>query len=228
MTAQPSTPHFNDIEIRKQAIMVGLSPFMSLDDCMQAARFWEQNYSRSPRFALQKYIRELIDPQHALWPFRHEIFMNVTKITALPRAEVQERFANLFKENLDSGTQAQPQGNEIETRIVFEQLYLALMRLLETEDYPVSVRLRKFVREKMLQEETFNMNTQRLNSWLLGINPQLDVIVPFEKMREVIHAAYRGSCEYLGPVLTDHLLAEAVKEVEKKTRGEGVSPRVFL
>lgn len=228
MTVQPSESYFEDLEIRKQAIMIGLSPFMSLDDCNEAAKFWEQHYSRSPRFALQKYIRDLINPEHQLWPFRHEIFMNVTKITALPRDEIQERFNNLFKENLDSGTQPQIKGNEKETRIVFEQLYLALMRLLEAEDYPVSVRLRKFLREKMLQGETFNMNTQRLNSWLLGINPQLDVVVPIEKMREVIHNAYRGSCEYLGPAVTDHLLAEAVKEVEKNTRGEGVSPRVFL
>lgn len=228
MTVQASTPYFDDVEIRKQAIMVGLSPFMSLEECMEAARYWEQHYSRSPRFALQKYIRDLIDPEHQLWPFRHEIFMNVTKITALPKTEIHERFAKLFKENLDSGTRPVPQGKENEAKLVFEQLYMALMRLLEAEDYPVAVRLRKFLREKMLQGGSFNMDTQRLNSWLLGINPQLDAVLPLEKMREIIHTAYRGSCEYLGPVVTDHLLAEAVKEVEKKTHGEGVSPRVFL
>ena len=103
-----------------------------------------------------------------------------------------------------------------------------MMRLLEDEDYLVAVRLRKFLREKMLQGESFTMDTQRLNSWLLGIVPCLEVGLTRDKMREIIHQAYLGCCEYLGPVKTDHLLSEAVNEVEKKTRGEGVSPRVFL
>lgn len=228
MTAQISATHYDDIEVRRRAIMVGLSPFMSITQCQQAAHLWEQGYSHAPRFALQKFVKQLVGPDDPLWPFRHDMFINVTKITALSRAEIEARFARLFQEELDFGAMQPTVPDDIEAQPVFEQLFVSLLRLIESEDYPVAVRLRKFLREKMLRGESFSMDTQRLNSWLLGIHPSLEVSLSLERMREIIHHAYLGSCEYLGPVRADHLLAEAIQLVEKKTRGEGVSPRVFL
>lgn len=49
----------DNLELRKQAIMIGLNPFMSADECLAAVRHWEQHFSRAPRFALQAYVKQL-------------------------------------------------------------------------------------------------------------------------------------------------------------------------
>ncbi|TDY03860.1 hypothetical protein [Thiohalophilus thiocyanatoxydans] len=217
----------DDLELRKQAIMIGLSHFMSADECLTAVRHWEQHFSRAPRFALQAYVKELIQPDSPLWPYRKEMFLNITRTMTLPRQEIEARFATLFAAEIVPGdnTQAVQQS---EAQPVFEQLYRVLMQKLETESYPSALALRKFLREKILQQEPFSMETQRLNNWLLGIKPELDGVLTLQQMRHIVHELWRGSCEYLGPVKTDRMFAEAIGKVEKKTRGEGVSPRVFL
>ncbi|MDZ7661504.1 hypothetical protein [Thiohalophilus sp.] len=47
-------------------------------------------------------------------------------------------------------------------------------------------------------------------------------------LRRIVHQAWLGCCEYLGPVTADRILGQAVAEVEQKTRGEAISPRVLL
>jgi len=217
----------DNLELRKQAVMIGLSPFMSVDECLVAVRYWEQHFSRAPRFALQAYVKQLIQPHSPLWPYRKEIFLNITRTMTLSREEIEARFATLFTAEIDLGdnTQAVQQS---EAQPVFELLYRLLLQQLEAENYPSAVALRKFLREKVLQLEPFSIETQRLNNWLLGIKSELDVVLTLQQMRRIVHQLWLGSCEYLGPVRTDRAFAEAIGEVEKKTRGEGLSPRVFL
>jgi len=227
MTQNATLSAQDNLELRKQAIMIGLSPFMSADDCREAVRYWEQGFSRAPRFALQEYVKQLIKPQSPLWPYHKEVFLNITRVMTLPRREIEARFATLFQENIDLDDKTEI-AQQSDAQPVFEQLYRMLMRQLEAEDYPVAVALRKFLREKVLQQEPFSLETRRLNSWLLGIKPELDVGLTMPQMRWIVHQAWLGSCEYLGPVRTDRIFAEVIAEMEKKTRSEELSPRVFL
>lgn len=217
----------DNLELRKQAIMIGLNPFMSADECLAAVRHWEQHFSRAPRFALQAYVKQLIQPHSPLWPYRKEMFLNITRVMTLPAEEIEARFATLFAADVDPGDNTAA-NRQSEAQPVFEQLYRILMQQLEVENYPSAMALRKFLREKVLQQEPFGIETRQLNNWLLGIKPELDVVLSMQQMRHIVHQAWLGSCEYLGPVRTDRIFAEAIVEVEKKTRGEGCSPRVFL
>ncbi|MFO8025750.1 hypothetical protein [Thiohalophilus sp.] len=227
MTTTASESQENSLAIRKQAIMVGLSPFMALEECRQAANYWELYYSRAPRFAIQQFIKQLVTPDNSLWPYRKEMMLNVTKVMALLPREIELQYATLFQGELDfpgagHGADQDP------AQPVFEQLYQSLLSRLEAEDYATALRLRKFLRERMLQNGSFSMETRRLNSWLLGIESTLEVNLPRNQMREVVHQAWLGCCEYLGPVTADRILGQAVAEVEQKTRGEEISPRVLL
>ncbi|MDR9435357.1 MAG: hypothetical protein RI563_00665 [Thiohalophilus sp.] len=217
----------NSMVIRKQAIMVGLSPFMALEECRQAADYWEQHFSRAPRFAIQQFIKQLVTPDNPLWPYRKEMVLNVTKVMALLPREIEVQYAKLFQGEPDFPGAGQGSDQD-PAQPVFEQLYQSLLSRLEEEDYPTALRLRKFLRERMLQNGSFSMETRRLNSWLLGIEPILTVNLPREQMRRIVHQAWLGCCEYLGPVTADRLLGQAVAEAEQKTRGEELSPRVLL
>lgn len=227
MTLNRTVKENDSLELRKQALMVGMSPFLSPEQCVKAVSIWQQHYSHAPRFALQEFIRHLIPENSPLWPYRNELFLNVTRVMALPAREITERFASAFEQDIDLSAPVTRDGSEAAQK-VFEQMFQGLLRRVETDDYPVAVQLRKFLREKMLQGETFNMQTQRLNSWILGLKQELDVSLTLERMRRIVHLAYLGSCEYLGPVRADQLLSETVEEVEKKTRGKEFSPRDLL
>ncbi|MDZ7803381.1 hypothetical protein [Thiohalophilus sp.] len=227
MAATVSEPQENSLVIRKQAIMVGLSPFMALEACREAADNWEQHFSRAPRFAIQQFIKQLITPDNPLWPYRKEMVLNVTKVMALLPREIEGQYATLFQGDLDDPG-VREGADQDPAQPVFEQLYQSLLSRLETEDYPTALRLRKFLRERMLQGGTFSTETRRLNSWLLGIEATLAVNLRREQMRRIVHQAWLGCCEYLGPVTADRILGQAVAEVEQKTRGEAISPRVLL
>ena len=227
MTATAPEPQENSLTIRKQAIMVGLSPFMALDACREAAGYWQEHFSRAPRFAIQQFIKQLVTPDNPLWPYRKEMVLNVTKVMALLPREIELQYAALFQGELDFPGVRDDSAHDA-AQPVFEQLYQSLLARLEAEDYPTALRLRKFLREKMLQNGSFSMETRRLNSWLMGIETTLAVNLPREQMRGIVHHAWLGCCEYLGPVMADRILGEAVAEVEQITRGEAISPRVLL
>jgi len=227
MTQNARLSEPDNLQLRKQAIMIGLSPFMSANECLAAVHHWEQHFCHAPRFALQAYVKQLIQADSPLWPYRKEMFLNITRTMTLSREEIEARFVTLFEAEIDLGENADAL-QQSELQPLFEQLYRFVMQQVEAESYPIAVGLRKFLREKVLQQEPFGIETQRLNNWLLGIKSELDVVLAMQQMRRIVHQIWLGSCEYLGPVKTDRIFTEAIAEVEKKTRGEGSSPRVFL
>jgi len=223
-----STQQFDEVELRKQAIMIGLSSYLTEKECINAIHVWEQQYSRAPKFALQQFIKEVVKPNDQLWDFRNDIFINVIKAMSLREEEVEQQFQQIFHGRKLEASSAVKKKKDQKQQMVFENLYKTFMQLMEVTDFQVAGQLRKFLREKMLYGRSFAMEIQRLNSWLLGINNKLEIELAMDEMKQIIHSTYLGSCEYLGPVKTDALMSEAVKIVEKQTGEDDISPRELL
>jgi hypothetical protein len=223
-----SMQYTDEIELRKQAIMIGLSSHLTEKECINAIHVWEQQYSRAPKFALQQFIKEVVKPNSQLWDFRNDIFINVIKAMSLRAEEVEQQFQQFFHgRKLEASSAVKKQKNQ-KQQLVFENLYRTFMQLMEVTDYQVAVQLRKFLREKMLYGRSFAMEIQRLNSWLLGITDKLEIELSMDEMKQIIHSAYLGSCEFVGPVKADALMSEAVKIVEKQSGDDEISPRELL
>lgn len=223
-----STQQFDEVELRKQAIMIGLSSYLTEKECINAIHVWEQQYSRAPKFALQQFIKEVVKSNDQLWDFRNDIFINVIKAMSLREEEVDQQFQQIFHGRKLEASSAVKKKKDQKQQMVFENLYKTFMQLMEVTDFQVAGQLRKFLREKMLYGRSFAMEIQRLNSWLLGINNKLEIELAMDEMKQIIHSTYLGSCEYLGPVKTDALMSEAVKIVEKQTGEDDISPRELL
>lgn len=194
-----------DLENRRRAIYTGLKPYLSRPLLEQALEHWEQHYARSPRFALQRFVREVCELAD-LRERRSDLHLNLVQAMNMP--------AESLLDDAPARTQASQPGGA--TRAHASAFGALLQRLLEQLDDSTDHQLRLDLLASLRREQFPEVLLHQLQRWLLD-REQLDIgDAPLEGLRAIVNRAYVLLAQYQGPVVADQVLHQATADLRNE------------
>ncbi len=204
----------DEMSRRRKAIYNGLNACLDQDDAIKATEIWMQEFSSKPLYALQPFLSRIIEA------------LDID----VPRGAIQQHILNsLLNESghqLDVPTSAHPAEFEQEMRKpsqkanashkVFTHFMDYFLAALFKSDSASELSIKVYVFDNAHRTGISGENMDKVKKWL-SENGQVSLIseLTLQQMQALFHLFYISSCEHIGPVNTDRLIAESVKIVDQ-------------
>jgi len=198
---------------RRRAVYTALATYFSGEELTSFLALWERDYAAQSSLALNEFICEVVN--------RTELKIQETVLyRELIRVISGSRSALLPDpgEPLESAKKviarvaSKQLGPDANARATFEALIENLFSGVPPNQVPAFRRFTSGNLRNMSIEGSLRL---RLRGWLEqgGALPQ--IALELEHLRQLLSLIYIGLCEFLGPVLADQLLSNAVFKVEE-------------
>jgi len=199
---------------RRKAIYNGLRACLQQDDAVKATDIWMQEFSTKPLYALQPFLSRIIEELNisvARGNIQQHILSSLLNESS-QQADVPHR-GNLpeFKQEKQRAPQQVNASHKVFT--YFMDYFLAA---LFKSDSASELSIKVYVFDNAHEVGISGKNLDKVKKWL-SENGQVSLIseMTVQQMQGLFHLFYVSSCEYIGPVNTDKLIAESVKIVEQ-------------
>lgn len=219
----------------RRAIYTGLKPFFPEDELIAALSIWQARYSDGPAYALHGFLNEICTNE-PLKQIRNDLHRSLRQALFGPDEALEsdpllqiERW-NSTRGGTTKSAQApvmQSKGSSKPKTLVFESLFEHFLGLVE-EEQPIALRIRSRIDMHLGKVLSNGPVSVQVSRWLRGKQARLDDGLEVAEMRTILHMAYVLACEYVGPSVTDRMLAAAVRHCEAQDLSRQFSPREFL
>lgn len=204
----------DEMSRRRKAIYNGLSACLQQEDAIKATEIWLHEFSTKPLYALQPFLSRIID----------ELSINV------PRGRIQQHVLNSLLNDSDQQSEVPESENLPEVKQhkqseprkinashkVFTYFMDYFLAALFKSDASSELSIKVYVFDNAHRIGISGQNMDKVKKWL-SENAQVSLIseLTTQQMQILFHLFYIASCEHIGPVNTDRLIAESVKIVEQ-------------
>ena len=204
----------DEMSRRRKAIYNGLNACLPQDDALKATEIWAYEFSEKPLYALQPFLSRIIE----------ELNINV------PRGRIQQHILNSLLNESDQqsdvpegvrrrGLNQERQGalqKANASHKVFTYFMDYVLAALFKSDPASELSIKVYVFDNAHRTGISGQNLDKVKKWL-SENAQVSLIseLTTQQMQTLFHLFYISSCEHIGPVNTDKLIAESVKIVEQ-------------
>lgn len=197
---------------RRRAIYTGLAGHFAEDELLAVLALWESKYADKPPFALNEFLGEVAATSERKLE-RAKLYRELVGAltgplsTLLPDPEPQ---LLSWRQRMGLGAPAIVAA-DVQARHTFEALSRVLFNELDAGLLP---RLQRFAAGNLSNLRSSNEQRLRVRAWLeQGAELELAGL-GLEQLRQLLNLLYIGLCEYLGPVVADQRLTQAVQQVE--------------
>lgn len=197
---------------RRRAIYTGLAGHFAEDELLALLALWESKYADKPSFALNEFLGEVASATERKLE-RARLYRELVGALTGPLSALlpdPEPLLHGWRQRM--GVSAPREASQdMQAQHTFEALVRALFNGLEAELVP---RLRRYAAANLNGLHVDGEQRLRVRAWMeQGSGLEL-VGLPLEQLRQLLNLLYIGLCEYLGPVLADQHLSQAVQQVE--------------
>lgn len=201
------------IENRRRAVYTALSTFLEGDRLWEAVTLWEDVYSASPAFSVQKFLGEVLDTPE-LKAQRVRMLQNMLKLLSAPPATLlpdpREQLL-VWRSHRGRNVSAAARSSDPSVTACAS----LLLRILQGLNGDNRLRMRLFL---LAQLERSNLPRETRNAIQSWLNEQNRVTLDQANdgdMQRLLNLAYIGLCEYIGPVAADAALSNAMQGIAR-------------
>lgn len=219
---------------RRRAVHQALAPFLQGEELAEALWLWEEGAGNGPAFALHDYVARLC-ARPGLSELRAAVHLSLVRSMTLPLTQLgpdpwplmQATRRGLPVQSAPPAPAGEPEGS-----VVFEHVLDRLFQALGERQPDGVGRIRAWLQRRLGSRlDVVGLDAAaaaRIVLWLNGSASSIGVPLPARALRSLLHAVYVLACEYYGPVLTDGLLADAVRSAETLPEARRFPPRRLL
>lgn len=211
-----------DLVQRRRAVYTGLRPFFNDIELSKVLELWERDFSQKPMFALNVFVARCCTTPE-LKEKRGELLRAVISAMDLPLSQLLPDPVKSLKSEAELKAEAEHQLDH--PTHVFVKLLTAM---LNKYDLATQGGIRNFVLENLDKLKSEPRSISRMRDWLSGQSTRLAANYTIEVLQKLVNMAYVATCEYVGPVKADQLLAQALREVEPEAKKYKINLRDFL
>ncbi|HKK05823.1 MAG TPA: hypothetical protein VKA50_08255 [Gammaproteobacteria bacterium] len=223
------------IPARRRAVFTGLVPYLHGDDLYTALWLWQDKYSDGPAMALHQFINEfacLIEQQVRRSDIHRSLVAAMSKeaveLAPDPYGDMVAYRERRLPEAKLAAAMIPENAAPLPATAILEAVLRSLFLQLD-EEYPlVTNKLRRYLSQHLAALGLELAPFSELSQWLSGLREHLNHTYSEVQMRGLLHVAYVGGCEYLGPVQIDTLLARAIDKAEHLPEAKDFAPRQLL
>ena len=197
-----------DIALKRRAVYTGLRPYLNDDELLNALKLWQVEFSGKPKFAFTAFLA-VITNTDALRSKRTRILSSLLKSMELAGVD-------LLADPYDETTKqyqfaAEDLIAEDHTTTVFMHFFEQLQEKMDEKD---AIGVRAYMIQHVANLHLNTRSNKQLTDWIDKKTNTLNGLFNLHCLRQVINLAYVGMCQLIGPVKTDQMLSQTIKEVE--------------
>ena len=197
---------------RRRAIYTGLAGHFAEDELLAVLALWESKYADKPPFALNEFLGEVAATTERKLE-RAKLYRELVGALTGPLSALlpdPEPLLHSWRQRMGVAVPLRS-GPDSQARHTFEALSRVLFNELEAELVP---RLRRFAAGNLGGLGVANEQRLLVRAWLEQGAELGPAGLGLEQLRQLLNLLYIGLCEYLGPVIADQRLSQAVQQVE--------------
>ena len=197
---------------RRRAIYTGLAGHFAEDELLAVLALWESKYADKPPFALNEFLGEVAATTERKLE-RAKLYRELVGALTGPLSALlpdPEPLLHSWRQRMGVAVPLRS-GPDSQARHTFEALSRVLLNELEAELVP---RLRRFAAGNLGGLGVANEQRLLVRAWLEQGAELGPAGLGLEQLRQLLNLLYIGLCEYLGPVIADQRLSQAVQQVE--------------
>lgn len=230
-----SRPDETEASRRRRAVHKALAPFLQGEELANALWLWEESAAKGPAFALHDFVARVC-ARPGLQDLRAAMHLALVRSMTLPLANLGPDPWPMMQaarrgRPVSAVPAAAPSG-DLAGSVIFEHLLDHLFQGLRDRQAEGVGRIRVWLHERLGSRLNAlgldAASASRIVRWLNGSAPAIGAPLPEDAMRRLLHAVYVVACEYYGPVVTDGLLADAVRSAEALPEAKRFAPRSLL
>ena len=113
--------------------------------------------------------------------------------------------------------------------IIFTKLILLWLYEVNVINHAAAAGIRQYIYDSLANVEKNYDQVINIKRWLnsKGTVSYIEHL-NLEQLRQIFNLCYVGSCEYIGPVITDKLVAEMAQSLAQTPEGVEFSPKNFF
>lgn len=197
-----------DIALKRRAVYTGLRPYLNDDELLNALKLWQVEFSGKPKFAFTAFLA-VITNTDALRSKRTRILSSLLKSMELADVDL---LADPYDETSKQYQfAAEDLIAEDHTTTVFMHFFEQLQEKMDEKD---AIGVRVFMIQHVANLHLNTRSNKQLTDWIDKKTNTLNGLFNLHCLRQVINLAYVGMCQSIGPVKTDQMLSQTIKEVE--------------
>lgn len=199
---------------RRKAIYNGLCACLQQEEAIKATEIWMQEFSTKPLYALQPFLSRIIEGLNINVPrgtIQQKILNSLLNETTTQEDPPKRTKLPEFKKE-NKKTPAEVNASHKVFTYFIDYFLAALFKSDSASELPIKI----YVFDNAHSIGVSGQSLDRMKQWL-SENGQVSLISEMtkEQMQGLFHLFYISSCENIGPVNTDRLIAESVKIVEQ-------------
>lgn len=197
---------------RRRAIYTGLAGHFAEDELLAVLALWESKYADKPPFALNEFLGEVAATTERKLE-RAKLYRELVGALTGPLSALlpdPEPLLHSWRQRMGVAVplRVSPDSQALHT---FEALSRVLLNDLDAALVP---RLRRFAAGNLSGLTVANEQRLLVRAWLEQGAALESAGLGLEQLRQLLNLLYIGLCEYLGPVIADQRLSQAVQQVE--------------
>jgi hypothetical protein len=197
---------------RRRAIYTGLAGHFAEDELLAVLALWESKYADKPPFALNEFLGEVAATTERKLE-RAKLYRELVGALTGPLSALlpdPEPLLHSWRQRMGVATPLMV-GPDSQALHTFEALSRVLLNDLAAALVP---RLRRFAAGNLGGLSVANEQRLLVRAWLEQGAALESAGLGLEQLRQLLNLLYIGLCEYLGPVIADQRLSQAVQQVE--------------
>jgi len=212
-----------DINKKWKAIYIALLNYFDPDDAAEATNVWLNEFSDKPTFELNPFITK-ISNKYNLKISRKEIQQSMVKFLLMDKNE----FISQDTSNFDISSKIKFENDKV-AHVVFVKLIKQWLNEANEINKDMAAGIRQFIYDSLTSIGMNYDDIIKIKRWI-NTKGRDDCIQDFDikELRQITHFCYIGSCEYMGPVVTDKIVAEIILLIEGTQEGVTFSPKNFF
>lgn len=226
----------------RRAIYTGLKPYLPADELIDAMILWQLRYSTGQAYALHSFLSDLGNNNNYLKMIRSDLHRSLTAALFGPDEALEDDPMTQIERQISSRKDSSPasimpkippSASKQEAppaspmTLVFEAFLGRFLDSLDNE-HDTGLQVREYLVSHLDKIPLEGLTANNVADWLFGRQQRLANGLSHPEMRALLHIAYVLACEYIGPVVTDKLLADAVRHGESLGLSRQFTPRSFL
>lgn len=246
-----STLNEQEAAKRRKAIHYGLAEFLEKQELLSALWIWEKEFGKTPSafdslYSFTKRVCEhfnkisirsdihnsllnaMLMPENELGtdPHREMLAMQSTspppaKAIVPPKPAAAVTTTVSVEEELAKNIPA--------ANIVFSVLLQSILNQIDKQRKEDGVECRNYLAEIILKLQLSSIANIELRGFILTQKPKfLLKAYSREQMSQLLHTLYIWMCQYVGPVMSDTIMATALRSAESLPESSQFSPRSLL
>lgn len=246
-----STPNEKEVAKRRKAIYSGLADFLEKEEVLSALWIWEKEFGKTSSafdslYSFTKRVCEqfnranirseihnsllnaMLMPENELGadPHREMLAMQSTspaavKVAAPPKIESVVTTKVPVEEELAKNAPA--------PNVVFSVLLQSILTQIDKQRKEDGVECRNYLAEIILKLQLSSIANIELRGFILTQKPKfLLKAYSREQMSQLLHILYVWMCQCVGPVMSDNIMATALRSAEALPESSQFSPRSLL